>query len=600
MERKFDILIVDDDVNLASNLQDLLEAGGYGTAVAHDGETALALCCEKPFELALIDIKLPDISGIKLVEELSSLPPEREYIIITGYASLDSAIEAVRQRSILAYETKPLDMDRLLALLASTAESKWAQAALQKEREKAQRYLDIAGVILVAIGADQKVSLVNRKGCEILGCEEKDIIGKNWFDTFIPERVGEKVRAVFEELMAGKPGQFAYYENPVLTRSGEERIIAWYNTVLYDEEGKVSATLSSGEDITEHKCMEEALRQSEEFNASLCTNSPTPVLVLNDDASIRYVNPALERLTGFSSAELVGRKPPYLWWIEGIRKASDKSLLQAMRRKRSRYEQLFKRKDGEVFWVEITFKTVEVNGEFKYHLENWVDLTEEKRLRENLEFYISQVTVAREEERKLIARDIHDDSIQDLATLALNIDALSRDKERLPKDIKQRLGGLRIQTNDVLDGLRRLSHELRPAILDQVGLVPALEALIEEKNKEGLNTSLEIAGSEQRLASEIELGLFRITQEALRNIRKHSSATKAELRLRFTSTKVRLSVSDNGKGFELPQMLGDLAAEGKLGLIGMQERARLLGGKFTLKSRVGRGTTVVIELPDIG
>ncbi|MBA7691444.1 Signal transduction histidine-protein kinase/phosphatase DegS [subsurface metagenome] len=241
-----------------------------------------------------------------------------------------------------------------------------------------------------------------------------------------------------------------------------------------------------------------------------------------------------------------------------------------------------------------------MNGEFKYHLVNWVDLTERKRLKANMEFYLSEVTRAQEEERKRIAREIHDESIQSLAALALGIDATVREKERLPKDIIQRLKGLRAETNSILDGLRRFSHELRPGVIDQVGLVPALEILTEELNKENrVKTSLEVAGSERRLMPETELALFRIAQEALRNVRRHSRATQAAIRLKFTRSKVKLTVSDDGRGFELPGMLSDFAAEGKLGLIGMQERARLLGGKLLVRSGLGRGTTVVVEVADI-
>jgi signal transduction histidine kinase len=99
---------------------------------------------------------------------------------------------------------------------------------------------------------------------------------------------------------------------------------------------------------------------------------------------------------------------------------------------------------------------------------------------------------------------------------------------------------------------------------------------------------------------ETELALFRIAQEALRNVRRHSRATKVVIRLKFTRGKVRLIVHDNGTGFEVPDMLSDFATEGKLGLIGMQERTRLLNGKLLVRSGLGRGTTVVVEVADIG
>lgn len=131
----------------------------------------------------------------------------------------------------------------------------WAEKALQEERDRAQGYLDIAGFIIV-IEPDQTISLINRKGCEILGYEEQEILGKNWFDTCVPDRERERVRSVFDQLMLGAVEPVEYFENAVLTKSGGERIIAWHNTVLRDEAGAIVGALSSGEDITERKQVE--------------------------------------------------------------------------------------------------------------------------------------------------------------------------------------------------------------------------------------------------------------------------------------------------------------------------------------------------------
>ncbi len=140
---------------------------------------------------------------------------------------------------------------------------------------------------------------------------------------------------------------------------------------------------------------------------------------------------------------------------------------------------------------------------------------------------------------------------------------------------------------------------MRPGGLDQVGLIPALELLTDELNKEGkVNAHIEVIGPEQRLSPEAELVLFRIAQEALRNVRRHSQATEAVVRVEFALKKVKLDVTDNGSGFELPEVLGDFAGRGKLGLIGMHERARLLGGSFSVKSQPGRGTTVAVEMAE--
>jgi PAS domain S-box-containing protein len=146
-------------------------------------------------------------------------------------------------------------------LAAVALMNKWTEQALIEERDRAKNYLDIAGAIIVVVDNDQKVSLINKKGCEILGYNEKEIIGKNWFETFIPKKDREEVKAVFKKLIAGEIEPVEYFENSILTKDKGERIIAWHNNFLRDEGSKTIAALSSGEDITDHKKADDELRR---------------------------------------------------------------------------------------------------------------------------------------------------------------------------------------------------------------------------------------------------------------------------------------------------------------------------------------------------
>jgi PAS domain S-box-containing protein len=139
---------------------------------------------------------------------------------------------------------------------------KKAELEIQKERDRAQKYLDIAGTIMVSIDSKQKISMINAKGCEILERTEEELIGKNWFDTCIPKRMRKSVKAVFKNLISGDIEPVEYYENPVVTKNGKELIIAWYNTVLREDTGRIIGTLSSGAEITERKKSEDMLRKA--------------------------------------------------------------------------------------------------------------------------------------------------------------------------------------------------------------------------------------------------------------------------------------------------------------------------------------------------
>lgn len=157
-------------------------------------------------------------------------------------------------------ETAP---HQVMVTLHDITDLKEALEELTLERNRAQRYLDIAEVILVALDAEGRITLINRKGSRILGYEEGELLGRSWFDACLPERHRDRVKEVFAQLKSGSMEWAEYNENPVLTKTGEERVIAWHNLIIRDGSGTPTGTFSSGEDITDRRAAEEALRQSE-------------------------------------------------------------------------------------------------------------------------------------------------------------------------------------------------------------------------------------------------------------------------------------------------------------------------------------------------
>jgi diguanylate cyclase (GGDEF)-like protein/PAS domain S-box-containing protein len=174
-------------------------------------------------------------------------------------------------------------------------ERKRSELVLQEERDKARRYIDIAAVMIVAIDVEGRVMLINEKGCEILGYSQEEIIGKSWFDNFVPERLREKVKSVGKRLFSGEIEPLEYFENSVLTKNGEERIIAWHNSVLRDEEGRIVFSLSSGEDITERKKIEEALNKGKQFLSNIFSSIQDGICVLDTQMKIVRVNSIMEK-----------------------------------------------------------------------------------------------------------------------------------------------------------------------------------------------------------------------------------------------------------------------------------------------------------------
>ena len=222
---------------------------------------------------------------------------------------------------------------------------------------------------------------------------------------------------------------------------------------------------------------------------------------------------------------------------------------------------------------------------------------ENARLYENMRFYVRQITRAQEDERKRIARELHDETAQALIDLSRRLDDLATSGEQLSESTIERLEELHELIDGIWRGIRRFSRDLRPSVLDYLGLLPALEGLMADVKEDGIETELRVCGDRRRLPPEAELALFRIVQEALSNVRRHSQASQVVTTVEFDRGRTRITVEDNGQGFEVPERTGDLVVTGKLGLAGMHERAQLLGGTLTVRSELGKGTSVVVDVP---
>ncbi|MBD3233523.1 MAG: PAS domain S-box protein [candidate division Zixibacteria bacterium] len=177
----------------------------------------------------------------------------------------------------ISYSGKPASQ----IIMRDVTFQKRAEEELRLEKDRAQNYLDIAAVIILALNRMGEVTLINKKGCALLGYQEDEIIGCNWFDTFIRGATGQKLKRGFDKLFKGETELWEYMENSVVTGTGDTKIIAWHNVFLFDRDGNKIGTLSSGEDITDRKAAEEALRQSEQ-RFRLMFNSSHDLMAITD------------------------------------------------------------------------------------------------------------------------------------------------------------------------------------------------------------------------------------------------------------------------------------------------------------------------------
>ncbi len=323
------------------------------------------------------------------------------------------------------------------------------------------------------------------------------------------------------------------------------------------------------------------------------------MVLLDLDGNIMTANEATAKLTGYSLEELSCMNIRRFLPEDGM------ALAKEVRHRLCQgeivdkpYEQRMVRRDGAEAILMLSTSLITADGRPTAFYNIARDVTEQKRLQENMRFYVQQAVRAQEEERKRIARELHDDTAQVLTSLLRQMDNLIRKKPHLSASDMFALKDLKIQASRGLQAVHRLSQDLRPSLLDDLGLIPALRSLAKGLQVyDGIVTDLKVLGSERRFSPEVEIGVFRIVQEALNNVRRHAQASEAQVVVEFAEDRTKVTISDNGRGFQLLGGVDDLPRSGKLGLAGIQERAQLLGGTLEVRSTPGKGTTLTVEVP---
>ena len=398
----------------------------------------------------------------------------------------------------------------------------------------------------------------------------------------VPLLLRDRVRGTLWVAMR-RPKQFLPEEIELLSAVATQIGTAIENARLYEKEHLTAQRLAV----------------SERNYRELFENASDAIWVHDLTGNIMVANKASEKLTGYSVEELTQMNVKVFLSDEGL------NLAGHIRRKllenepvTQPYEQHLIRKDGTEAILMLTTNLVKEAGKPTAFQHIARDVTEEKRMQDNLRYYLSQITKAQEEERRRVARELHDDTSQVLLALSRQIDNFLRGNEHLTPDDVAFLKQMRQQLNDALEGVRRFSQALRPPMLDDLGLLPAVRWLAGETERlTEIEIDFRVAGAERRLPPEVELTLFRAIQEALANVWRHAQASKAEVAVEFGESKVKISVSDNGKGFEPLEIMESLPRTGKLGLAGIEERMRLLGGSLKVRSEPGKGTTLIAEAP---
>jgi PAS domain S-box-containing protein len=470
-------------------------------------------------------------------------------------------------------------------------------------------------VVISRFDRDLRYLYVNPASQRVLGIPSEKFIGKTNSEVGISSELAANFdRFLKEALATGKPSDMEFE----ITTPNGNRHFQTLITPEYSENSSIVSILCITFDLTPRKMIEAELSQAKnnleatvaqrtaemtkavkrleetnKFNSMLLEHSPMPIMVTNPDSSVMYVNKAIEKLTGFTPKELLGTKVPYPFWPESRWEEYLTEMGQDRFKKKEVLEKTFVNKQGQEIWVEMTVIPVMVNRRLKYIISTWINLTEEKKMRREIELYSRKMMEVLEAERKRIANELHDDTAQSLAIVSLEMDSLSRSGEIKNKNVLERLQHLQEDVRRTMQSIRQYSYELRPGMIEHLGLKAALEQLVDEMSeKNNLDIDFNVSGKERDLPDETKIALFRITQEAINNIVQHAKATEASVSLGYTRQETRLTIKDNGQGFDQSQEREASLKAGDLGLVAIREWARLIGADLKIESKLNRGTTI--------
>ena len=338
-----------------------------------------------------------------------------------------------------------------------------------------------------------------------------------------------------------------------------------------------------------------AQRESEHRFHLMADDAPTMIWRATPKRLCDYFNKTWLDFTGRSMQQEVANG-----WAEGVH-AEDLGLCMETYRtsfnKRERFQMQYRlrRSDGEYRWLlNIGVPRFTPEGAFSGYLGSCIDVTEQKLAQQALEDFGRRLIWAQEEERTWIAREIHDDFQQRLTMLAIHLDDLVQDEASSRDSIADQLKELRAEVQEFGTDLHALSHRLHSSTLQAAGLVPGLRSLCAEyTDRAGIDVSFEAEDVPSTIPDDVALCLFRVAQESLQNVKKHSGATAAEVRVAGVEGKIHLSISDRGKGFD-PAVE---SIQSGIGIRGMRERMRLVGGRLELNARPMEGSRTDVWAP---
>jgi PAS domain S-box-containing protein len=611
MERTLRILILEDLPSDAELMVYELRQAGIALSYRRvaDREDFAAALTEAWPDLILSDFHLPNFDGLEALALAQAACPDTPFIFVSGAMGEEVAIDAVKRGAtdyVLKDRLSRLGpaVQRALREAEERRERRQAVAALRESEENYRLLVkNLPGVVYKGY-VDCAVDFIDEKVEELTRYPktEFDTRRMKWNDILVTED-HEQFKVAFQRGLKESGSYIREYR--IRRKDGEVIWIQDRGQIICGPDGRVDYISGVFFDITERRRAEEALRESEARFASFMRHLPGTAVMRDFKGRFLFANEAWERRQGRSRQDWEGKTIAEMWPPHLAAKFYESDLKVITQGKPVQTIEEIPQEDGIHNWLVNKFPIPDQEGRPALIGAVGIDITMRRRaeeaLRESeqrLRFLTSQLLSAQERERKRISMELHDELGQSLAVLKLQIRAIERGLGEDQEDLREGCLELLLYLDGVIDDVRRLSRDLSPAILEDLGLQSALKYLINEIGKHyTVSAAFEVEDLDQLFPAEAQIIIYRIFQECLANISKHAGATEVAIAVKEHNGLISLIIEDNGAGFDPALVLARRGAGRGLGLAALDERARMLGGTLEIWSRPGAGARMTCVVP---
>ena len=511
----------------------------------------------------------------------------------------------LRERRMMSKDGTIIDVEanvkllpdgRVLAIARNIEERKKAEEALAESENRLRTIVQAEPECVKLLKANCELEDMNPAGLKMIEADSiDDVKGKSVLG-IIDKRYQKEFEELTHNIFKGRSGTLEF---EITGLKGTKRWLETHAVPLKDTEGNIIFALGVTRDVTERKKVQQLVIKEKELSDSIINSMPGVFYLFDETGKYLRWNRFKEIITGYTHEEMQNMSP--LDFFEGREKDYvKKHIEECFRTGETNLEASLVTKEGKKVPFFFTGISLEYEGK-RCLLGTGIDITDRKKAEEEVQQSYASIRKLtehlqniREEERTHIAREIHDELGQQLTVLKMDASWLNKKLITNDESVKEKLKDLLELLDGTVRTVRKISSELRPSLLDDMGLVAAMEWHLKEFEKRvTVKTKFSMPTNDLPLTDTVKTGLFRIFQESLTNVARHANAKKVEVSLQRQNGSIILSIKDDGKGFDREKA----ANKKTLGILGMEERSFMMGGSYQINSKPGKGTLVVVSVP---